>query len=317
MSQAAVFSVLTILLNKRKVSRDYLAERLSVSKRTVTRYITILEDAGVPIESQTGPNGGVSIADDYILDKSFISQAEMLRLTDALEKTADTYGDKVNRTLAEKLINADRTRERDNFVIKQDNIYIDCEYEQAAHIKHNIAVLSSAIEQNRAVDIKYADAHGFVSFRTIEPYTLVFKNGKWYVYAMCKLRGDFRLFKLSRISDIRKTSKGFAKTDSKLIEKLELEFYNEIYADLEFEFYPSVAESVTDWLGASAVTERGTKLIASAEVPVTDSLIKKLLSFGSSVKVLGPPMIREQLAQEARRMFDVYFDSKQALGANV
>ena len=123
---------------------------------------------------------------------------------------------------------------------------------------------------------------------------------------MCKLRGDFRLFKLSRISDLRMTSKRFIKYESRLTEKLELEFYNEIYVDLEFEFYSPVTESVVDWLGLSAITERGTRLIACAEVPMTEALVKRLLSFGSSIKVLNPPELVEQIRAEAERMTQAY-----------
>lgn len=306
MSQATVFSILTILLSKRKVSRDYLAERFSVSKRTVSRYLTVLEDAGVPLISFPGPGGGVGIADDYVLDKSFLSEAETMRLIDALGKTSELYGDKINRAIAEKLENVNRSRERDSYVIKQADLYIDCEYAQAEGMRHKLQLLSQAIEQVRAVEIKYTDARGLVSFRTVEPYTLVFKSGKWYLYAMCRLRGEFRLFKLSRISDLRKTSKGFIKYESKLIEKLELEFYNEVYVDLEMEFYPSVEESIVDWLGQSAITERGTKKVASAEVPMTSSLIRRILSYGSSVKVINPPLIRDQIAEEIKRLTAVY-----------
>lgn len=128
------------------------------------------------------------------------------------------------------------------------------------------------------------------------------------MYALCRLRGDFRLFKLSRINDIRMTSKRFARIQSRLAEKLELEFYNEVYIDLELEFFPSVAESIVDWLGAAAVTERGTKMIAAAELPMTDALIKRLLSFGSSVKVLAPAELVERLRDEAKRMSDMYSD---------
>lgn len=69
MQQSTIFSILMILLTRRKVTRDYLAERFSISKRTVSRYLNVLEDAGVPIRSVTGKNGGISLADDYILDK--------------------------------------------------------------------------------------------------------------------------------------------------------------------------------------------------------------------------------------------------------
>ena len=308
MSQSTIFAILMILLAKRKVTRDYIAERFSVSKRTVTRYITELIDAGIPIISTAGHHGGYSLADDYVVDKSVITEAESLRIKDALSKTAPLYDDKVNLSLIEKLNAVDAVRTQDRYVIKQDNLYIDYDDCQAAEIKSKIKTLSEAIEQTRATDIKYTDARGAVSYRTIEPYTLVFKAGAWYIYAMCRLRGDFRLFKLTRISDLRKTSKRFVKLESKLIEKLELEFYNEIYVDLEFEFFPAVTESVVDWLGMQAVTERGTKLVAHAEVPMNDALIKRLLTYGSSIKVLQPTEVREILHDEAMRMTKLYGD---------
>ncbi|MCH5154257.1 MAG: YafY family transcriptional regulator [Clostridiales bacterium] len=306
MSQSTVFSILMILLSKRKVSREYLAERFSVSVRTVSRYIGDLIEAGIPIISTSGHHGGYSLADDYVVDKSVLTEAESLRIKDALSRTASIYDDKVNLALIEKLDAVDRMREQDNYVVKQSDLYIDCDESQADDIKSKIKTLSEAIEQNRAVDIKYTDARGAVSYRTIEPYTLVFKAGAWYIYAMCRLRGDFRLFKLTRISDLRKTSKRFVKYESKLIEKLELEFYNEIYIDLEFEFFPAVLESVVDWLGLQAVTERGTKLVAHAEVPMNDALIKRLLSYGSSVKILQPTDVRESVLDEAKRMIELY-----------
>lgn len=306
MSQSTIFAILMILLAKRKVTRDYLAERFSVSKRTVSRYVTELIDAGIPIISTSGLHGGYSLADDYIVDKSVITEAESLRIKDALSKTVPLYDDKVNLALIEKLNAVDAVRTQDSYVIKQDNLYIDYDDCQAAEIKSKIKTLSEAIEQVRATEIKYTDARGAVSYRTIEPYTLVFKAGAWYIYAMCRLRGDFRLFKLTRISDLRKTSKRFVKLESKLIEKLELEFYNQIYIDLEFEFFPAVMESIVDWLGMQAISERGTKLVAHAEVPMNDALVKRLLSYGSSIKVLQPTDIREYLNDEAKRMNALY-----------
>ncbi len=308
MSQSTVFSILMILLSKRQVSREYLAERFSVSKRTVSRYLTVLEDAGVPIVSTPGRGGGVALSDDYIVDKSFLTEAETIRIKDALTRTQNCYSDKANAALIEKLDAVDKSRETDSYVIKQDNLYIDCDYEQAADIRAKIKTLSDAIDQLRAAEIKYTDSHGYVSFRTIEPYTLVFKAGACYIYAMCRLRGDFRLFKLSRISDLRKTSKRFIKYKSKLAEKLDLEFYNQIYVDIELEFFPSVYSDIVDWLGLNSVSERGAKMIAHAEVPLTDTLIKKLMSFGSSVKVLNPADVRDTLREEAIRMTALYAD---------
>lgn len=209
MQQSTVFSILMILLTKRKVSREYLAERFSVSTRTVSRYLNILEDAGVPIVSAPGIGGGIAIADDFTVDRTFLSESELARIRSALDRTADEFPDNVNRALSEKLLHIGKSRERDGWTVKQDELYIDCEYEQAAFLRPRLRTLSQAIEAKRAVDIKYTDSRGCVSYRTVEPYTLVFKSGAWYVYAMCRLRGDFRLFRLSRIRDIRITSKSF------------------------------------------------------------------------------------------------------------
>lgn len=306
MQQDVLFSILMVLITRRKVTREYLAERFSMSKRNVSRYIRILEDSGIPITVEPGREGGIMLYDDYMLDKTVFTEAEALRIKDALSRTENEYGDKINRSISDKLDTVEKTRTRDGFAVKQDDLYIDCEYEQSAILRPKIKVVSQAIHNSRVLDIKYTDSRGYESYRSIEPYTLVFKTGAWYVYAMCRLRGDFRLFKLTRINYIRMTSKSFVKTESRLVEKLEFEFYNEIYADLEFEFFPTVMESVVDWLGVSAVKERGTKLYAVAEVPVTDTLYKRLLGFGSSIRVISPPELAERLRDEAKLMLDVY-----------
>ena len=165
MQQSTIFSILLILLTKRRVSRKYLSERFSVSTRTVSRYIAVLEDAGVPIITLAGRGGGFSLADDYTIDKSFLSEAEALRIKDALFRTAESYADGVNAAITDKLDNIGKMRERDGYVVKQENLYIDCEQEQAEKIKPRIKVLSEAIEQQRSTEIKYADAHGYVSYR--------------------------------------------------------------------------------------------------------------------------------------------------------
>lgn len=306
MQQSIAFSILMILLNKRKVSRQYLAERFSVSPRTVSRYLTVLSDAGVPVSFVPGRGGGVTLPDDYMIDKTFLSEAETLRLKDVLLATGDDYDDNVNIALVEKLETVRRTREEDGFSIKQDDLYIDSGSFGQTSLRPTIKLLSEAIDERRATEIKYSDTHGYISYRTIEPYTLVFREGVWYIYAMCRLRGEFRLFRLSRIKDIRKTSKRFARTESRLVEKLELEYYNEMYVDLVLELFPAVRDSVAEWLGESAISDSGVKLTASAEVPLTDSLIRRLLSYGSSVKVISPKVLADNIREEAKRLLDKY-----------
>lgn len=304
--QSTLFSILMILLNKRQVTREYLAERFSVCKRTVSRYIAALEDAGVPIISTPGTGGGLRIADDFRLDKTFLSEAETIRIRQALANSAKDFDDNANTAIIEKLDNMQKSRIVDKCVINQDDLYIDCDFEQAELVKPKITTFMRAIESRRVVDLTYTDTHGARSFRAVEPYTIVFKNGAWYIYAMCRLRGDFRLFKLSRIKDMRITSKSFARGESRLIEKLQLEYYNELYIDLEIEFFPTITENIVDWLGVAAISERGAKLIAHTEVPYNSALVKRILSFGSSIKVLAPEELKTAIAEEATRIYANY-----------
>ena len=67
---------------------------------------------------------------------------------------------------------------------------------------NKLKVLQECVEKNLTVAFKYYNVDGNASERTVEPHTLVLKQGIWYIYAYCRLRGDFRLFKVGRISSM-------------------------------------------------------------------------------------------------------------------
>ena len=65
-------SILSVLLQKEKVTTTYLAEKFEVSKRTILRDIESLNKAGIPIVTLQGHGGGVSIMENYKLDKTLL-----------------------------------------------------------------------------------------------------------------------------------------------------------------------------------------------------------------------------------------------------
>ena len=69
--------ILAILLQKQMVTAPYLAEKFEVSRRTINRDIEDLCKAGIPIVTQQGIYGGISIVEDYKVDKTLFTQAEM------------------------------------------------------------------------------------------------------------------------------------------------------------------------------------------------------------------------------------------------
>ena len=79
-----LFEIIYILLDKKTVTANELAKKFEVSSRTIYRDIEILSGAGIPIYTTKGKGGGISILDNFILDKSVISKEEQSAIITAL-----------------------------------------------------------------------------------------------------------------------------------------------------------------------------------------------------------------------------------------
>ena len=103
MQPLVLVGILTDLLIKRKVSRKTFAKKYEMSERTVTRYVGLLAEAGIPVESRKGLDGGYVLAEEYKLGRFLFSDAERARIAEALRTTADTYGDGLNEAILSKI----------------------------------------------------------------------------------------------------------------------------------------------------------------------------------------------------------------------
>ncbi len=76
MKISRLFEIVYILISKKNVTSEELAKHFEVSVRTIYRDINTLCEAGIPIYSKQGKNGGISIVESYILDKTLLSNKE-------------------------------------------------------------------------------------------------------------------------------------------------------------------------------------------------------------------------------------------------
>lgn len=72
-----LIGILSILLQKETVTAPALAEQFEVSRRTISRDIDTLCQAGIPIVTRQGINGGISIMDGYRIDRTLLTGSEM------------------------------------------------------------------------------------------------------------------------------------------------------------------------------------------------------------------------------------------------
>ena len=88
-----LIGILSILLQREKVTAPYLAEKFEVSRRTINRDIEDICKAGIPIVTTQGQNGGISIMEGYRLGKTLLTSRDMhsilagLRSLDSVSKT--------------------------------------------------------------------------------------------------------------------------------------------------------------------------------------------------------------------------------------
>ncbi|MDD7158135.1 MAG: YafY family protein [Firmicutes bacterium] len=300
MQNWVLYGIMMTLLIKKKASRRYLAEKYEVSERTISRYVDVLSEAGVPIYSLAGKEGGYAISDEYKLDKTLFSPEELRRIVTCVKAAPD---DSIKSSVLDKLQYMSMRKNDDKYLLKNDTLVIDAaSWTNPTAFRNKMTLINQAIENGTSLDIKYTDRYDISSTRRFDPYSLALKEGVWYAYGWCHARKDFRLFRLARISSIIVTDEVFEKHEGNVYDKLSGIFDDVTTVDLEIEFSSTVLGEIEEWLGSDAISEKGLQYVANATVYSGNILIKKLLSFGSSIKVVKPAAVKEELLIECKRI---------------
>ena len=153
--------------------------------------------------------------------------------------------------------------------------------------------------------IRYHDRTGETSERFIEPHALLFKQGLWYIYAYCRLREAFRFFKLGRIEQAKATDEIFARRE---MPKADFSaWYGAGKSVLaRFEIKKSALSDFEEWVGIENIRESSGNYFAEVALPDDGGLISKLLSFGTGIKVLSPPELKEKVISAAKSVAEYY-----------
>ena len=97
------FIILSLLLQKDKVTSAELAEKFEVSRRTILRDIESINMAGIPIISEQGQGGGISIMKGYKIDRTLLSSDDMQAILSGLQSLDSVSGTNRYRQLMEKI----------------------------------------------------------------------------------------------------------------------------------------------------------------------------------------------------------------------
>lgn len=302
-----LLAIIMILLNKNRVSASKLAEKFEVSSRTIYRDIESICQAGIPIVSHQGVDGGFSILDNYKIDKNLFTAEEMTAILTALEGLDSTISDNSIKYTAEKI----KTLFPENLELcNNQQIIMDLNpWGRNKELKKKLELIKQAIKNSQTLTIDYINTRQEISKREIEAITLVLKGTTWYLYSFCRLRKDYRIFRLSRIIDLSLNNDFFEKTHKDFREyENENAWYNpgkEI--NLELLFKAEALLYIQDFFAKDQIEKQADgSYLVKISYPEDNWVYGFILSFGDMVKVLTPPHIQKIIKQKAEEIYKLY-----------
>lgn len=294
-----LLGIMYILLSRETVTAASLAERFEVSIRTIYRDIEILSQAGIPVYTKKGKNGGICLMERFVLNKMLLTEDEQQQILSALMSLEETTSPDENPVL-QKL--------GDFFKTKPVNwIAIDFS-DWGSGQKQLYEDIKRAILEHKVISFDYFGQNHPMHRRTVEPLQLLFKEYAWYLIAYCREKKALRFFKLKRMKRTEVLEESFIPREDLYQKQVEEQ-------KPELQGMPFCAPSITMWIDkkeAYKVYDRfdeseietladGNFLIRVA-YPLDDWVYGLILSFGPSAKVLEPKEIREEIQKRIEDM---------------
>ncbi|WP_375056803.1 helix-turn-helix transcriptional regulator [Zobellella sp. DQSA1] len=198
-----ILALLELLQTHGRMTGAEMARRLDVNPRTVRRYITVLEELGIPVTTEQGRHGGYMLVAGFRLPPMMLTNEETLAVSLGLqaarhlglaevEPAVTSVLAKLERVMPEKL------RHRLRAAGDTTNLLLPRTRNQG----HLLPVLADAIQSQRRLALHYHSRKDEGLTREVDPYGLVFYYGRWYLGGFCHLRRALRSFRLDRMRDV-------------------------------------------------------------------------------------------------------------------
>lgn len=211
-----VLAVLELLQSQGQISGAELARRIEVDRRTLRRYIAMLEEMGIPITTEQGRYGGYRLVPGFKLPPMMFTDEEAQALSLGL-------------IAARGLGLADAAPAIESVQAKLDRVLPSAPKKTIAALRESVAlqtgdtrsnadakllrVLSESAQARRTAALRYRAADGALTSRDFDVYGNVFKAGRWYVVGHCHLRKGLRTLRLDRVAHAETTEREFVRPE--------------------------------------------------------------------------------------------------------
>jgi predicted DNA-binding transcriptional regulator YafY len=245
---------------------------------------------------------------EYKIDRKVFSAADLSTILMGLSSLSGMIGgdELVNALVKVKsFVPADRAKDIE---LKAHQVHIDSSpWMGNRNIQPYLEIIKTALKENKLLSFAYADRYGSKTTRTAEPYQLVLKGCHWYWQGYCHQRKDFRLFKLSRTSELQILEEFFTPRE---YQKPQLDF-SDILATLQtrikIRIHKSIMDRVLDYCPQEHFSPDGDEhYLVDFPFIENDYYYSILLSFGDSCECLEPLQIRTEMKRRIHAIATLY-----------
>lgn len=292
-------SALAAIQDAPGITAAELGRRLGVTDRAARRYVAILREADIPVESTPGRYGGYRIGRGFRPPPLTFTMSEALGLTMAAVESHHGADDAAGRALAKltRVLPAELAAAVE--ALRQVTTPPEVEADVDPVV---VARLAEAAATRRRVSLRYRAGSSFRT--TVDPWAVVPRRGYWYLLCWSRDRDARRLYRVDRISDVRFGEHGVevpagldaaATVEEHLSEGWELAVEVVVEAPLE-----QVCWWLPRQLGRLEEVPGGTRLVGTTSTP--DWYAVKLAEIRAPFRVVSPPELAEEVRALGERL---------------
>jgi len=300
-----VSAILIQLQSRRVVKAADIAERFGISLRTVYRDVKTLEEAGIPLIGEAGV--GYSIMDGYRLPPVMFTREEATAFLTAekfVEKLTDSSTAEHHKSAMYKIRAILKTSEKNLLEDIDSKIEVLKNHHQArVNNGDHIQPLLNSIAQKKVVTLDYFAIHSQEhTKRDIEPIGIFFKDSYWHLIAFCRLRNDYRDFRIDRINCAKVTEKQFNSKHPTLQDYIKLTAKEQeldlvvmridksVYAHLDYQKYYS---------GFVSEKKIGDQYEMTFLTMSLEGFARWFMMFGDMAEIISPDSLKERVGNIA------------------
>lgn len=306
-----VLTVLELLQSRPSISGPELAARLEMDVRTVRRYITHLQDVGIPVEANIGRHGGYRLRPGFKLPPLIFTEEEATAIMLGLLGTSWLEIGQSSVAVEGALAKVSRVlplRARERLNAMSSHLFFFSSQQEARPDVSLLIGLSEAIGQRQRIAIDYHSHHDQVTHRKVEPYGVVGWDGHWYLVGYCCLRQDYRTFRLDRMQQVEMLAEPFERPQDFDCRAYVMRQYSKEAArwHIEVEFQAAlftVQQKIPASYGQLSTTPTG--VLFQSQYEDLDDMARYLMALNLPFVIHHPPELREALLHLAEQMVQI------------